>query len=242
MSDHDSIEVFSYGGGQQSNAALVLSAQGLLPYKKFLFCNVGDDSEDPRTLEYVRNVAIPYAERHGLEIVELRRVMKRTGEERTLYQQVMRPSRTIDIPMRMDNGAPGNRNCTKDQKLLVILRELARMGATEAAPATVGVGISLDEMHRATNRRRSPIERITYPLLEMGLRRTDCQRIILEAGLPLPPKSACWFCPMKRPEEWQNLRRERPDLFAKACHLEATLIERRASLLDRNGKPKDRCT
>jgi hypothetical protein len=106
MTDQDPIEVFSYGGGQQSNAALALAAQGRLPYKKFLFCNVGDDSEDPRTLDYVRNVAIPFAERHGLEIVELRRFMKRTGEERTLLQRLERPSRTIDIPVRMDNGAP----------------------------------------------------------------------------------------------------------------------------------------
>jgi 3'-phosphoadenosine 5'-phosphosulfate sulfotransferase (PAPS reductase)/FAD synthetase len=239
MPTTDRIAVISYGGGQQSNALLVLAAQGRIPYKTFLFANVGDDSEDPRTLDYVDTVAKPYAQQHGLEIVELRRVMKRTGEERSLYQQVMRPSRTIDIPMRMDNGAPGNRNCTKDFKIKLIEQQLIRMGATAEQPATVGIGISVDEMHRANNRRNSAVENTVYPLLELGLRRTDCQRIILDAGLPLPPKSACWFCPMKRPEEWQSLRRERPDLFAKACELEATVIERRGTLLDKNGEPKD---
>ncbi|WP_399559512.1 phosphoadenosine phosphosulfate reductase (plasmid) [Streptomyces chartreusis] len=235
----DQIRAISFGGGQQSTALLVLAAQGRIDFRTFLFANVGDDTEDPRTLEYIKKYAQPFAEKHGLDLIELRRIMKRTGEERTLYDQVIRPSRTIDIPMRMDNGAPGNRNCTKEYKLNVIGRQLVRMGATQDNPAIVGVGISLDEVHRATNRRNSPIEQTVYPLLHLGLRRTDCQRIIRDAGLPVPPKSACWFCPMKRPEDWQNLRRERPDLFARACHLEATIIERRRTLLDRNGQPKD---
>lgn len=233
------IRAISFGGGQQSTAMLVLAAQGRIDFRTFLFANVGDDTEDPRTLEYFHEYVIPYANQHGLDMVELRRIMKRTGEERTLYQQVVRTSRTIDIPMRMDNGAPGNRNCTKEYKLNVIGRWLRDHGATADNPAIVGVGISLDEVHRATNRRNSPIEETVYPLLHLGLRRTDCQRIIRDAGLPVPPKSACWFCPMKRPADWHNLRRERPDLFTRACQLEQTLIERRATLTDRNGNPKD---
>lgn len=115
-------------------------------------------------------------------------------------------------------------------QLAVIARELARRGATEDNPALVGIGISLDEIHRANNRKRIPWETVTYPLLELGLRRTDCQRIIREAGLPIPPKSACWFCPMKRPLEWHDLRREEPDLFDRACALEDQLVERRKRL------------
>jgi hypothetical protein len=37
--------VVSYGGGVQSNALLVLAAQGRIDYRTFLFANVGDDSE-----------------------------------------------------------------------------------------------------------------------------------------------------------------------------------------------------
>lgn len=236
---NDRIRAISFGGGQQSTAMMVLAAQGRIDYRTFLFCNVGNDTEDPRTIEYFHEHVIPYAEKYDLEMVELRRIMQRSGEERTLYEQVMRPSRTIDIPMRMDNGAPGNRNCTKEFKIKLIERWLRDHGATADTPAVVGVGISLDEIQRATNRRNSPIEQTVYPLLDLGLRRTDCQRIIRDAGLPVPPKSACWFCPMKRPADWHNLRRERPDLFAKACEMEATLIARRATLLDKNGQPKD---
>lgn len=219
---------FSFGGGQQSTAALVLAAKGHIDFPLFVFANVGDDSENPATLRYHREVAAPFAAEHGIELVELRRIMKRTKQERTLLQHLEMPeSRSIDIPVKMANGAPGNRKCTDLYKIQIVGAELAERGATEENPATVGIGISLDEIGRANNRSRVPHERVVYPLLELGLRRTDCQRIIRDAGLPVPPKSACWFCPMKRPEDWHNLRRDKPDLFDQACALEDTLNERR---------------
>ena len=106
------LRTFSYGGGVQSTACLVLAAQGKIDFKTFLFANVGDDSEDPATLEYMEKYAYPYAKSEGIELVELRRI-KRGGEEETLYQNVTRMDlRAVNIPIRMNNGAPGNRNCT----------------------------------------------------------------------------------------------------------------------------------
>ncbi|NJQ04252.1 phosphoadenosine phosphosulfate reductase [Streptomyces lonarensis] len=229
-----SVRVISFGGGQQSTALLVLAAQGEIDFRTFVFANVGDDSEHPDTLQYIAENARPYAERHGLELVELQRVGQagpRRGEARTLLADLLRPeSRSIPIPVHMAGGGPGTRQCTDRYKIALIAAETARRGATEDNPATVGIGISLDEIHRASSRRRNPHEVATYPLLDLGLRRTDCQRIIRKAGLPVPPKSACWFCPMKRPTEWHELRREHPRLFGLACELEATLVERRERL------------
>ena len=229
-----SVRVISFGGGQQSTALLVLAAQGRIDYRTFLFANVGNDSEHPATLRYIAEHAAPYAAEHGLELVELQRVGvvgARAGEGRTLLADLLRPeSRSIPIPVHLAGGGPGTRQCTDRYKIAVIARETLRRGATEDAPATVGIGISLDEIHRANNRRRTPHEWVEYPLLDLGLRRTDCQRIILDVGLPVPPKSACWFCPMKRPAEWHQLRREQPQLFGLACELETTLVERRAAL------------
>lgn len=225
---------FSFGGGQQSVAALVLAAKGEIDFRTFLFANVGDDSEQPETLRYIEEYAKPYAAKHGIELVELYRIGRsgpRRGEVRTLLADLERPdSKSIGIPVHMTGGGPGNRQCTDRHKIKVIADELARRGATEDNPATVGIGISLDEIHRANNRTRIPHERVVYPLLELGLRRTDCQRIIRAAGLPVPPKSACWFCPMKRPSEWHELRRTQPELFDKACALEDQLVERRIRL------------
>ncbi|MFJ2179318.1 phosphoadenosine phosphosulfate reductase [Streptomyces anulatus] len=238
------IRSVSYGGGVQSTALLVLAAQGRIDFRTFLMANVGDDSEHPGTLRYLEEYARPFAAEHGIELAVLDRIMVRSGETRTLYGQLTKEgSRSLAIPVRMSNGAPGTRSCTADFKIKVIGRELKRRGATKQGPATIGIGISLDEIHRANNRRCEPHEEIVYPLLELGLRRIDCARIIREAGLPVPPKSSCWFCPFHRPETWHDMRRNEPDLFEKSCQLEELLNKRRDTLgkdhvyLTRFGRP-----
>lgn len=252
-----SLRSFSYGGGVQSTAALVLAAQGRIDFPLFLFANVGDDSEHPKTLTYVEQYARPFAKEHGIELVTLDRVMQRTGKVRTLYEDLTyEGSKSLKIPVRMSNGAPGTRSCTATYKIQVVGRELKRRGATggktckkhrdpageTATPqpecpacvqpniATIGIGISVDEIHRANNRITEPHEHITYPLLDLGLRRVDCMRIIGDAGLPVPPKSSCWFCPFHRPETWHEMRRSEPELFDKACDLEDLLNQRRDEL------------
>src|SRR5579863_6935344 len=111
------LKVFSYGGGVQSTAALVLAAQGRIDYRTFVFCNVGADSENPATLDYVRDVAVPYARQQGIKFVELMKRL-RSLEVETIYARLTRPgSRSIGIPVRMSNGAPGRRSCTVDFKV-----------------------------------------------------------------------------------------------------------------------------
>ena len=59
-----------------------------------------------------------------------------------------------------------------------------------------------------------------YPLMEWGWTREHCKKVIAEAGLPVPTKSACFFCPaMKKPEIVQ-LAAESPDLFVQSLALE----------------------
>lgn len=230
------LRTISYGGGVQSTALLVLAAQGKLddiiggPVDAALFSNVGDDSEHPATLEYVRNVATPWAHERGITVHELRRI-KRDGSGETLMGRLMKPgSRSLPIPVRMDNGAPGNRSCTADFKIKVIGKWLKANGATAEDPATVCIGISTDEITRVSNKRVMPYERPVYPLINLGLDRSACQVLIADAGLPVPPKSSCFFCPFHRPQTWAEMRRDDPKLFWASAELEATLIARRAEL------------
>lgn len=227
------LRTFSYGGGVQSTAGLVLAAQGRIDFRTFLFANVGTDSEHPGTLTYIEQHAAPYAARHGIDLIELHRRPARgisAGRVETLYTRLMREgSRSLPIPVRMSNGAPGTRSCTVDFKIQVIGKWLKANGASEDNKAVVGIGISLDEIQRVNNRRAMPYEIPTYPLLDHDppLRRQDCERIIRDAGLPVPPKSSCWFCPFHTPQRWAEMRRDEPELFARACHLEDTLNRRR---------------
>lgn len=257
------LRAVSYGGGVQSTALLVLAARGVIDFPIFLMANVGDDSEDPRTLDYVRDVAGPYAERHGIDLHVLDRV-KRDGTVETLMGRLLNPitcrpckgtgqdesgatcegcagvgsreSRSLPIPVRMDNGAPGSRSCTADFKIKVTGKWLKQHGASAENPATVGIGISLDEIHRAARRNVDPHEIVVYPLVGVGeetglkMTRQDCMELIRSEGLAVPPKSSCYFCPFHRPAAWVELRRERPDLFDKSVELERTLNARREML------------
>lgn len=225
-----SLRYFSYGGGVQSTAALVLAAQGKIDFKTFLFSNVGDDSEHPATLRYVNEVAKPYAAQNGIELVEIRKTPH--GEERTLYSVLTRAgSRSINIPMRMNNtGAPGTRSCTSDFKIRRIAAHQKKLGATKENPAVTGLGISLDEFQRARTDSGIAWQILEYPLLDLRLARQDCVNIIERASLPVPPKSSCYFCPFHSLTEWRRLKEHEPELFEKSVALEKLINDRRRSL------------
>ena len=231
-----SLTTISYGGGVQSTAMLVLAAQGKLGYEvdAALFANVGDDSEHPATLEYVRNVAMPWAAERGIPVHELRRSRKTGVEFDGLYGHIVNhddPGTLREpIPVRGMNGAPLSRSCTRDWKVGTVGKWLKAHGATADNPATVCIGISTDEIQRVSNKRAMPYEQPVYPLIDLGLDRSACARVIADAGLPVPPKSSCFFCPFHRPQMWAEMRRDEPELFWKAADLEATLIARRKTL------------
>ena len=230
------IRAVSYGAGVQSTALLALASTETIDFPLFIFANVGDDSEHPATLDYFRDHARPFAAEHGLEMVQVEKTPKRgrfAGQVETLHKRLNHPdSRSVGIPIRMANGAPGTRNCTADFKIRPVARELKKRGATAESPALVAIGISVDEIQRARPGidRREPAQDRTYPLLDLGLYRKDCPALIASVGLPIPPKSSCYFCPFHTPEEWRIMRRVEPDLFAKSVELEVVLNERRTKL------------
>lgn len=232
------MRVFSYGGGVQSNAVLVLQKRGVVHYDAFLFCNVGEDSENPATLDYVNRIARPYAEKNGIPFYELQNV-KRDGTVMTIWQKAMAKNRTVPIPAFLQSGAPGNRTCTVDFKINVVAKWTRRNGATKDNPAIVGLGISLDEYQRMRTDSGIPHERLEYPLIDLRLTRSDCRRLIVEEGLPTPQKSSCFFCPYHSLETWRNMEANEPELFRKACELEKRVNEKRVNEKRVNDLKKD---
>lgn len=223
------LRVFSHGGGVQSTGALVLAARKAIDFPTFLFCLTGEDSENPATLDYIRDHAIPYAEGHGIALLTLQK-RRRTGEVDTVLDTLMRRPRSIDIPIWLESGAPGNRQCTLKFKREVVARYTKAQGATPENPAAVGVGFSLDEFHRMRTGSGIAWETREYPLVDARLTRDDCKALIAEAGLPEPPKSACWMCPYHTTEQWLQIREGQPDLWQKALALEDMLNARRADI------------
>ena len=231
------VRIYSDGGGGQSNAVMVLQAAGKLPepYDYFIFANVGNDSENPATLDYMEQYKKPFCEAHGIRFIEVQKTL-RTGELDTLVGMIDRTERSVPIPARMSNGAPGNRSCTSTFKISVVDKWVKQNGYTHAV---VGLGISLDECHRMRDeqwhdtygtKKIGYMKKREHPLIDLRLRRDDCYRIIAEAGLPIPPKSACFFCPFKKYSEWIQMRRDQPALFAEAVRIETVCNEKRFAM------------
>jgi hypothetical protein len=97
------------------------------------------------------------------------------------------------------------------------------------------IGLDAGEGHRLTWARSEPGEGkrpsreawldahyfvYWYPLLEWGYDRERYKRVIAEAGLPVPVKSACFFCPASKKQEIVWLREHHPALLERALEIE----------------------
>jgi hypothetical protein len=236
------LSAISYGGGVQSTALVGLAIQGKIDFEVALFSNVGDDSEHPASLKYVREIMQPYAEAHNFPVHEL--ITMRRGEPTTIRNEIMREGSLRNvIPVYGDIGAPLNRSCTVDFKVKTVGRWLKANGATKADPALVAIGISTDEIERAGRGKDESAQKRVYPLLDLGLNRYDCTKVISGAGLPVPPKSSCFFCPFHKPLSWSEMRRDEPELFEQSVVIEKHMNDRNAArnrnpvYLTRFGKP-----
>lgn len=81
------------------------------------------------------------------------------------------------------------------------------------------IGISSDECRRM---KESRIDYILnrWPLIDLGMSRTDCLDWMENRGFPKPPRSSCVFCPYHSDAEWRRLRDEEPEEFARAVRFE----------------------
>lgn len=80
----------------------------------------------------------------------------------------------------------------------------AECRAAWAAGLHVHVAIGYDAGPKDARRadiQDDPKYHYIYPLIELGWTRERCIEEIKKEGLPVPPKSACWFCPSTRPSE-----------------------------------------
>lgn len=228
--------IYSFGAGTQSIAVMVAQAQGLLskPYDYFVWADVGHDSEDPQVHEYMRDVVVPYCHIHEIPLIRVAKQYK--GKDDTLYQALMRPGRSTPIPAYMSGGKPGPRSCTHDYKILQFNKWCIHKGFSHV---TVGLGFSLDESRRAVGKPANFIRhdnnaknvklyrRYDFPLFELRFTRLQSINLVEQAGLPTPPRSACWFCPFKSRSEWIEDKKHRPEIVEKAAQLEARINEKR---------------
>ena len=69
-----------------------------------------------------------------------------------------------------------------------------------------------------------------YPLMSWNLDREKCKQIIADEGLPVPIKSACFFCPASKKSEIAWLAEHHPDLLERALRIERNAQDKLTSV------------
>lgn len=197
------IRAISLGWGVQSWTLAAMAALGELEADVAIHADTY--WEKAATYAFVREWQ-PWLESHGLRVVTVGEPSQAVTKVRTGKTDI--PAFTA-TPSR--NGGQLRRQCTGRWKITPIRRwlsaELERQGIRKRPGAVESLqGISLDEFQRMKD---SDVRWIVnrYPLVDMGMTRNDCMTWLTSHGLPIPPKSACVFCPFQSRTNWKELKR-----------------------------------
>jgi hypothetical protein len=219
----------SLGAGAQSSALLVCSALGLHGVPRADVAIFADTQDEPAWVyEQVARLRA-WAAPHGIPVEDVSvgclsaDVLDRHKGGRTRFAAI--PAFTMGTDGR---AAPLRRQCTREYKIEPIekrVRALLGYQPRKRIPvgsATALIGISREEATRMKPSRTRWIEN-AWPLVDAGLRRPDCVRILAEAGLPEPKKSACVFCPYHNDTYWGSLKADHPVEFARAVAFDQSI-------------------
>ena len=214
--------VVSYGGGVQSTALVVLAMRHRWPVDEIIHVDL-TDAESPSTREYVARFREWLRNEFGREI---------TIVERDLYGDMLKHPEFTPVPWHGKHRKfMLRRQCTREYKVAPIQRYL-----TQKYPHGIiklMLGISADEWTRMRQSSHSRIEHV-YPLVDGMISRRHCLEIIRDAGLELPQKSSCWFCPYRSTGSQWALIRQYPHLAEMARMLEDRINTARVE----RGKPE----
>lgn len=204
------------GLGVDSVAVLVeFVNRGIRP-DLILFADTG--GEKPETYAYL-DVLNAFLSRHGFPMCQ---VVK--------YQPVRAPYDTLEGNCLANDTLPslafGRKACSDKFKVRPqhkFMQQWEPARQIWAAGGKVRKVIGYDAGPK--DARRSEIADDTrytyeYPLREWGWDRARCLAEIIKAGLPVPMKSACFFCPANKPVEVIWLAHHHPDLFRRAIEME----------------------
>lgn len=215
----------SCGAGVQSTAVALLIQQGKLPpIDGAIFADTG---WEPKAV-------YEHLDRMEQEIFKPMGVPLYRVSAGNIRSDVLDPEKrfaSMPLFVRNPDGSRGmaRRQCTSEYKLKPIKRKTRELlGYPHPKPVPKGVyvdqliGISTDEVHRAKDSGlRYSIN--SFPLLDLGLSRRDCLRILHAAGWETTPKSACIGCPFHGNAQWRRMRDESPEEWADAVDFDAAI-------------------
>lgn len=221
------LKVLSMGWGVQTWTLAAMMALDEHPRADFLV--FADTQHEGRgTYEFARKWT-PWLGERGLTVITIESKRTEVVREYRSTTGVQIPAYTVSA-----NGEQGQvrRQCTHDWKVTPIRRWIRgelTYRCMKALPGAVECwqGISWDE---ALRMRTSDVQYITnvYPLVDLRMTRKDCITWLETHKLPVPPKSACTFCPFHSVAAWKELKRLGGTDWQEAVEIDMAIRERRA--------------
>ena len=181
------------------------------------------DAESPETRRYVAYLTGWLWDTYKRKVTVI---------ERDLYGDMIKHPDFTPVPWRGKyEGFMLRRQCTMQYKVIPVARYLCQR--YQSGRIRLMLGISADEWHRMRASSYSRIDHV-YPLVDGMISRRHCLEIIREAGLELPQKSSCWFCPYRSTGSQHALLKRYPHLAEMARILEDRINTARVE----RGKPE----
>lgn len=228
------IQVWSCGGGTQSAAIGALICTGQLE-RPDIAVMVDTERECSSTWDYFDRVLHPKLMEAG---VDIKRINK--SDYATVDLWGGEDGKTLELPaFTTQEGSVSKLPtfCSGEWKTRVVQRY-----CNEVFPDARGfdqwIGISRDEPERM--RFQKGKWEYKHPLIDDKrlMSRQDCISLVISLGWGRPPRSRCWMCPNQLQAEWNDLKANAPEDFAKAIAIDHDIraIDKFA-FLHQSGKP-----
>lgn len=209
--------VASWGGGVNSTAMVVEWVRLGNRLDAVLFADTG--GEKPTTYQYL-DFFVAWLRDRNVSFYRL----QATVQDPTLEQECLRTKRLPSL-------AYGFKKCSlkwkrQPQDKWVNNWDVARGSWAQGGKVLKLIGYDAGETRRAApkNGKASFDDAkytYRYPLIEWGWDREACVKALSDAGLPVPPKSSCFFCPASTVGEILDLQDKHPELMDRALAMEA---------------------
>lgn len=213
------MNIVSFGGGSNSTAMIIGMYQKGIPIDMILFADTG--AERPETYKFIEKFNGWLTERNLPQITIVRHCDK-DGNVLGLEKDCLNARNLPSIAYGFKTCSQKHKIAPQD-KFCNNYKQCKDIWA-KGEKVVKYIGYDAGEERRKINAYAYDIQdkkyKRIYPLIDWEWYREDCVKAIQEEGLPLPGKSSCFFCPSMKKQEIKQLRKEHPDLFARAIALE----------------------
>jgi PP-loop superfamily ATP-utilizing enzyme len=208
------INVASFGGGTDSTAMLIGMWEKGEKVDLILFADTG--GEKPHTYDHIKRFS-EWLVKNGMPEITVVRYKRETLEENCLrvkslpsiaygFKKCSLKFKVQPQDQFVNNWQPAKDAWANGEKVIKLIGYDASEGRRAERPSSV------------INQKKYEFR---YPLIEWGWDRKKCIEVIQSVGLPLPGKSACFFCPSSKAQEVKQLAVEYPELAKRAIAMEA---------------------